>query len=238
MAAATPSRSTPRPVEVAVVVADGDIPERVALDAAWPGWLATPHLVVAADGGAAGAEALGLRVDVLVGDLDSIEPARRAALEAAGTAVERWPRDKEASDTELAIRTALRHAPHRLVVLGAVGGERLDHALANLGLLFLGELGAAEVAILDARSRTRGLRGPAEIVLEGPVGDLVSLLPAGGPVSGVETDGLAFPLAGETLEAGSTRGLSNERVAPLAHVRLRSGSLLVIETHPGTEAQR
>ena len=120
--------------DVAIVVAGGAVPERAAIDAAWPGWGDGRCLVVAADGGAHGAAQAGIAVDELVGDLDSIAPDRLAALEASGASIEAWPRDKDASDTELAVRAALRHRPGRIVILGALGGSRLDHALANVGL--------------------------------------------------------------------------------------------------------
>ena len=66
--------------------------------------------------------------------------------------------------------------------------------------------------------------------LEGRVGDVVSLLPLGTRVDGVATFGLRYPLAGEPLEAGPARGLSNLRERSDAWVEVRSGRLLVIES--------
>jgi thiamine pyrophosphokinase len=220
--------------DLAVVVADGAIPEPAAIDGAWPGWRDGRCVVVAADGGARGAAQLGLAVDELVGDLDSIAADRLAALRADGVRIEVWPRDKDASDTELAVRTALRHRPGRMVILGASGGPRPDHALANVGLLGLDELAGIDVVLLDGVSRIRLVRGPADVTLAGRAGDLVSLLPTGGDVGGVRTDGLAYPLVDERLPAGSTRGLSNVRTTTTAHIRVASGRLLVIEViaHP------
>jgi thiamine pyrophosphokinase len=222
-------------VDVAIVVADGATPERSALDRAWPGWDRGQRLVVAADGGAAGAAALGLPVDLVVGDLDSIDAGSLAALRADGVAIEAWPVDKDASDTELALLAALRHEPGRIVILGAVGGPRLDHALANVALLGLAELAGHDVWMLDATSRLRLVAGPADVALEGRVGDLVSLLPVGVAVEGIQTAGLAYPLAGETLHLGSTRGLSNVLTEATAHLHVETGRLLVIEVVPQPE---
>jgi thiamine pyrophosphokinase len=216
-------------VDVAVVVADGTIPGRAALDRAWPDWDRGQQVVVAADGGAAGAARLGLAVDRVVGDLDSIDALTLEALRAAGVTIEAWPRDKDASDTELALRAALQVEPGRVVILGAAGGARLDHALANVALLGLAELVGRRVTILDETSRLRLVVGPADAALEGRIGDVVSLLPLGTPVEGVRTAGLAFPLAAETLLVGSTRGLSNVRSEPTAHVHVEAGSLLIAE---------
>ena len=221
--------------DVAIVVADGARSSRAALDAAWPGWDRGRRFVVAADGGAAAASALSLPIDLVVGDMDSVAPELLASLRAADVAVEVWPRDKDASDTELALRSATGHAPGRIVILGAVGGGRLDHALANVALLGLAELSGREVSLFDDASRLQLATGPCEVSLEGRVGDLVSLLPLGGDVVGVRTDGLAFPLFDETLAVGSTRGLSNVRTAPTAHVRVDAGRLLIVEVVPPEE---
>jgi thiamine pyrophosphokinase len=62
------------------------------------------------------------------------------------------------------------------------------------------------------------------------VGDLVTLLPLGGDAGGVRTDGLHYPLDGEDLHVGRSRGLSNVVERAPASVSLDRGTLLVIET--------
>lgn len=219
----------------AVVVADGDTPERRALDAAWPGWDEDVELVVAADGGARSCPALGLAPHLIVGDGDSIGPDELDLLEASGVAVERAPIDKDETDTELAILAALRRGASRLTVVGAFGGPRLDHELANLGLLALPALVGREVCLLDARARVSLVQapapggGPVERALPGPIGAIVSLIPSGERVEGVTTRGLRYPLADEPLPAGPARGLSNVRLASDAAIVVRRGRLLVVE---------
>ena len=220
----------------AIIVADGDRPTRVALDATWPGWDAGVGLVVAADGGAAAAGALGLTVDVLVGDADSIAPAESERLAAAGVAVEAALVDKDETDTELALLAALRRGATEITVLGAFGGGRLDHALANIALLAHPSLAARSIELLDGRTRVRLLVAPgpdggaATLALDGRVGDLVSLLPVDGDVEGVTTSGLRYPLVDEPLPLGPARGVSNVRLAAAARVTLRRGRLLVVES--------
>lgn len=220
----------------ALIVADGDVPGRAALDAAWPGWDSEVALVVAADGGWDKAVALGLRPDLLVGDADSLPEARFDQLIADGVAIERSPTAKDESDTELALLAALRRGATHVTVLGALGGKRLDHALANIGLLGLPDPDSAEVELLDGATRVRLLRAPAtnggavRCRLAGARGDLVSLMPLGVPALGVTTDGLLYPLFDETLALGPARGLSNVRNTTYASVTLRSGRLLVVET--------
>ena len=219
-------------LELALVVAAGAAPDRKALDAAWPGWSDGLGLVVAADGGAAAAQALGLRLDVVVGDGDSLGPSRLASLRHEGVEIEAWPTDKDASDLQLALVRALRADPRRLVILGAFGGPRLDHLLANVALLGHPALGRREALALDATTRIRLLVGPSSAELIGRAGDLVTLLAIGSDAEGVTSTGLAYPLADEPLRAGLSRGLSNVRLGPRASVEVRLGQVLILETHP------
>jgi thiamine pyrophosphokinase len=220
----------------ALILADGDGPTRGELDAAWPGWDAAIGLVVAADGGARLAERLGVAIDRWVGDGDSLGEDGLAALVAAGVPIERTRQDKDESDTELAIDAALRLGAVGVVIVGALGGPRIDHALANLGLLAMPALDARTAVILDGRSRVSLVRAPgpdgAAVTrpLPGRTGDLVSLLPLGPGVEGVTTSGLAYPLADEPLPPGRARGLSNVRISPDAAVVVRRGLLLIVES--------
>lgn len=221
----------------AIVLADGEVPARKVLDAAWPGWSDDVDLVVAADGGARHAARLALPVDAWIGDGDSVEASELAALAAAGAEIHRVPVDKDETDTELAMTLALDEGATRLVVLGALGGPRLDHALANVTLLAAPALEGVDTVLFDARATRVSLLvapgrdgGPVERSFAGREGDIVSLLPVGGMARGVLATNLRYPLRSEDLELGRTRGVSNVRTAPEATIRLESGRLLVIET--------
>ncbi|HET9614232.1 MAG TPA: thiamine diphosphokinase, partial [Candidatus Limnocylindrales bacterium] len=124
-----------RVVRHAIVLADGSVEPRAELDAAWPGWAADVDLVIAADGGARHAGPLGFRIDRWVGDGDSIAPDDLAKLVADGVVVDRARVDKDETDTELAILAAVERGADALTILGALGGPRIDHALANVALL-------------------------------------------------------------------------------------------------------
>jgi len=219
----------------AIVLADGDVGARSDLDSAWPGWLEADALVVAADGGARHASGLGLRIDRWVGDGDSLGADGVAALRAAGVLVELVEAAKDESDTELAIRTAVGLGAERVVILGGLGGPRVDHALANIGLLALPALRGVPACLLDPAARISLVSVPGDAVesvrraLPGPVGGLVSLLPQGSGVTGVTTAGLLYPLVDEPLPAGPARGLSNVRMSETASIVVRSGDLLVVE---------
>jgi len=221
---------------VALILADGDAPTRSRLDEVWPGWDDAVDLVIAADGGARHAEALGVTIDRWVGDGDSIGADDLAALAARGIPIERSRPDKDESDTELAIRAALVRASTGVVIVGALGGPRFDHSLANIGLLAMPELAGRTATILDGSARIRLIQAPGpdgqavHCRLDGRSGDHVSLLPVGGPADVVTTSGLVYPLAAESLLPGTARGLSNVRAGPGASVTVGRGQLLVIES--------
>jgi thiamine pyrophosphokinase len=215
-----------------VILADGAVPPRTVLDSAWPGWDADLDLVIAADGGARHGSVLGLRIDRWVGDGDSTDAATLDQLRAAGVAIRRTPADKDESDTELALLDAIGEGAGAITILGAMGGVRVDHALANVGLLRHPALGDRRTVLFDERAtRLSLLQAPADRAsFAGHEGDMVTLLPVGETAGGVTTEGLRYPLAGEPLELGRTRGLSNVRTAAEARISIRSGRLLVIET--------
>lgn len=207
-----------------VVVASGSMPDDDAR------WLDAADVVIAADGGAATLDRLGRRPDRLVGDLDSIDPALAARLEAEGVPVERHPTDKEVTDTELALAAARAAGATEIVVLGALGGRRIDHELANLLLLADPVLDELEVRIVSGGTSVRIVHGGGSLALDGARGHLVSLLPIGGDAAGVTTTGLRWALHGATLPIGASRGISNEIVTTPASVSLEDGILLVVET--------
>lgn len=186
--------------------------------------------VLAADGGVAHALALGLRVEAVVGDLDSAAQADVDEATAAGARIDRHPVTKDATDLELALEEAVALDPERVVVL-ADGGGRLDHLLSVLLLLGSARIAGPRLDAQVGRALVHVIRD--ERALVGEPGELVSLLALHGPAKGVRTEGLFYPLAGETLEPGSSRGVSNVFAAARARVRLEEGVLLAIR--PGAE---
>ena len=192
--------------------------------------LAGADLVVAADSGAAWLANLGVRPDVVIGDMDSIEPSLLASLQADGVTVERHAPDKDASDAELAVRRAVEAGIDEIVIVGALGGDRLDHELANLLLVADAAWRGARLRIVRGGTTVRAVHGGERLELEGGDGDLVTIVSVDGDAAGVRTRGLRYPLGGEALPLGRSRGLSNEVIGAPASVSLERGTLLVIET--------
>jgi thiamine pyrophosphokinase len=213
--------AAPSASDTIIVVTGGD-----PVDPGELGHIPEGALVIAADSGVELAQALGLPIALAIGDFDSVDPAALQAAEAAGAVVERHPEAKESTDLALALDAALAHRPSRIHVVGGHGG-RLDHLLANALLLTSPAYAGVDLVAHVGPARITVIRAEAELV--GLPGDLVSLLAAEGVARGVTTDGLLYPLTGEDLHPGSTRGVSNEMAAAHAVVRLDAGVLLAVQ---------
>ncbi|MDH3262034.1 MAG: thiamine diphosphokinase [Acidimicrobiia bacterium] len=210
--------------DTVIVFAGGDpIPPSAVAD------LPADAFVVAADSGLDRARESGFKIDLLVGDLDSISSDGRQDAEAHGTKIERHPVDKDATDMELALEAARRHGARHVIVIGGYGG-RQDHYLANA--LLLPSPTFADLDIEWRAGRTRLFAVHHALELAGEIGALISLLAVGGAVRGVETQGLRWNLAGDDLEPGSTRGVSNEFRAERASITVEAGTLLVVVPDP------
>jgi len=211
----------------AVVVAHGDVlpSDRAVIDA--------KDYVVAADGGAFALERWKILPHLVVGDMDSLGDAGVERMARQGVPVAKFSAAKDESDLELAVAQAIEVGATEIVLLGALGGDRLDHETANL--LLLADPGYDGVRLEARRGalRIRPVRGEGSLSLAGPIGALVTLLPVNGDADGVTTKGLRFPLRDETLRFGRARGLSNEVVSLPATVTVSKGSLLVFETPQG-----
>lgn len=217
-----------------IVVAHGDVDAHLLADLAraTADEQQAPY-VIAADGGAARALAAGLRPDLVLGDGDSLTDSVRQHLRDLGVEVRLVAADKDESDTELCLLAARERGAGRVSIVGALGGPRPEHSIANLLLLAdprFDEMDL-EIVVPDARLVRIGRADQAgELHIEGQAGDYVSLLPLAGRVVGVSTHGLRFPLRGETLEVGPARGLSNELQGSSARVTTERGCLLVVHT--------
>lgn len=206
----------------AVIVSNGDMADysyyRSCFDRA--------GLIICADGGAYHLRRCGIKPDVLLGDLDSISREDLAWFEKEGVCIERFPAEKDMTDTELAVEYAAAKGYTELILAGSLG-TRMDHSLANVFML---------KRMLDKGIRGRIVNERNEIVLirdrirlEREEGMKVTLLPLTEKVEGVTTSGLYYPLDNATLELGSSWGVSNEFSSDTAEITIHSGLLLVMK---------
>jgi thiamine pyrophosphokinase len=188
--------------------------------------LVAADLLVAVDGGAEALAKAGLMPALLVGDMDSVSPHTREGLEAQGVEVVLLPTTKDETDTEAALRLIVGRGADDITVYGALGGPRLDHLVGNLLLLSSPWLAGIGVRMIDGRHEAFLVQG--DVVLGGERHDIVSLLPLTPEVKDVRTEGLLYPLAGESLFQSATRGVSNAMTGVEARVTHGDGVLLLI----------
>ena len=188
--------------------------------------LARADVLTAVDGGAEALRKLGLVPALFVGDMDSVTPQTREAFESRGVETVLLATAKDETDTEAALRLLVGRGVDDITVYGALGGPRLDHLVGNILLLTAPWLSSVTLRLVDERHTVLLAKGDA--TFGGQQGDVVSLLPLTPEVRDVRTQGLLYPLAGETLTRGSTRAVSNSMRGSEARVTHGEGILLLI----------
>ena len=168
-----------------------------------------------------------MKPNLLIGDLDSVVNSSNEISKQAEFEVQKFPREKDETDLELALRETVKRGFSNLVIVAALGG-RLDQTLGNLALLQQPFLDGYQVTMEDGINEIHLVR--SEITITGKMGDIVSLLAVNQPAVGVITKGLKYPLKSETLYPYQTRGISNEMLSNTAYVALSQGQLLSLHT--------
>jgi len=181
--------------------------------------------ILAADGAWAKARRLGIRVDRVFGDLDSLSLSETEALRESGTPVSTFAAAKDWTDLELALDYALAQTPARIVLFGT-GGGRLDHTLSGLFLLEKGVDAGVPIESAVGRATLRLVAGRCDLS-DAQIDDCVSLIPVSASAT-VRTGGLRFALRDEPLYRAASRGVSNEVCKPPAWIDVTDGRLLVI----------
>ncbi|CAN7727814.1 thiamine diphosphokinase [Mesorhizobium caraganae] len=162
--------------------------------------------VIAADAGIGHARLLGLLPELWVGDFDSVPADLPADLAAVPRQV--FPPEKDKTDGELAIAAALERGATSLVLAGAFGGKRADHAYLHLALsLRLAETGTKVLLTSGAQEGVPLLPGKADF--DYADGTLFSVL-GFSDLSGLTVSGAKWPLDHVEVAFGSSLTISNE----------------------------
>lgn len=181
-------------------------------------------LCIAADGGLRNARLLGVTPAVVLGDFDSVgeEPFPKDA------EILRVPAEKDFTDTQLAVETALKKGATELVIVGGLSG-RLDHTLSNLAILE--DLADKHVPIhlTDGRNRVRLLKNTSTLIPKSGFRYL-SLLCLSEKAKGVSVEGCKYPLKNATLTKKFQYAVSNEITGNCALISVRKGALYIIES--------
>ncbi len=207
----------------AVIFANGELNQAPELDEI----MSQAELVIAADGGANHCDKFGITPDILLGDLDSIDPALLTSYQDKGIAIERHPIQKNATDLELALDLAVEKGARTIWLIAALGG-RWDMSLANLMLAASAKYQDQHI-FLAGQDCTMQILHPSQIhTIRGRAEQKISLLALQGDVHGVTLTGFAYLLSGQTLLFGSSRGVSNLMLTNEATVQHADGTLLCV----------
>jgi len=185
-------------------------------------------LIIAADGGTSHCISLGLKPDVVIGDLDSLDPDVQESLREAETKIIQYPRRKDFTDLELAIQYAKEQGVQEIVIFAALGA-RWDQTIANV--LLPAAFHPMRISIIDGAYEFIFIPAQERVEVCGSSGDIVSLIPLAGDARGITTQNLEYPLSNGSLSFGSTRGISNVLLDDCASITLEEGLLLCIVIH-------
>lgn len=187
-------------------------------------------VILAAD---AGMEALyrdHILPDIIVGDFDSVNPDTLEYFhDKEQIEVCMLNPEKDDTDTEYAIREAIRRGAREIVIVGGTG-TRIDHVLGNICLLGIGLEHQVKICLMDEHNRMRMIDQPLTLKKAEQYGKYVSLIPFSEYVQGVTLRGFKYPLTDYTMGGFNSLGISNEIVSEESSISLTSGQLIVIES--------
>ena len=211
-----------------IIVSGGNIHKDFALDFLKKNKTENTCLI-AADRGVEFFMGTDLEPDVAVGDFDSLSAEGAKYMETLKhTEIRRLKPEKDDSDTQSAANYAIEQGTERIMILGATG-NRIDHLMANFGLLMLGKTKQVQIVLVDAYNYMSLIESGMILKKEEQFGKYVSFFPIEGEVTGLTLKGFKYPLNSYTLKVeDSGLTVSNEISDPEAEVTFETGKLLMI----------
>ncbi len=186
--------------------------------------LLEPFYVIGVDAGAIWLIENREKIDLAVGDFDTIGEEGISSLKKEKVEMIQAVPEKDETDTELAVAIAVKRNAKRILIYGGVG-TRFDHSLANIQLLWKCFQDRIDCEIIDPLNRIKLIDKPTNFKKDH---SYISLIPFSPAVSGVTLVGFKYPLRNATLKWGSSLGISNELVAEIGIIKLKDGVLLVV----------
>lgn len=183
--------------------------------------------LIAVDGGSLHLNKLKLIPNLIIGDLDSISKSDLKKFVNQNAKIIKYPRIKDKTDFELALDYCLTKKFKEIIIFGILG-DRIDHMLANIFLLAKTQTDILSIKIKIYEGKKEIFVLNKEIIINGKIGDEISIIPISSKLENITTDGLYYRLIDDTLLFGTTRGVSNVMKKKLAKIKVSSG-LAVIE---------
>ena len=184
-------------------------------------------IFVAVNGGTKHIIKQNLLPHIIIGDLDSLSSSARSKVLHYDIPVITYPRDKDATDLELALQYVINMVPKEIILIGALGG-RWDQSFANICLLEKCVNKQIKCRIVDGQTTIRLIN--KDVTFKASFGEIVSLQPLSTEVIGINTKGLKFPLKNAALYWFASRGISNVTIKPYVKISIENGSLLIFHT--------
>ncbi len=185
-------------------------------------------LCIAADVGYLNAKRLGDTPDIIVGDFDSGELSKIKA-EFPKADITSVPAEKDFTDTELAVNTAIKKGAEDIVIIGGLDG-RLDHTLANLSIIENLSKIRIYALITNGKNRVRYIESTSTLIPKSHF-KYLSLIPRTPKTKGITILGCKYPLKNASLAQESQGlGISNEITENCAFISIKKGGLLIIES--------
>jgi thiamine pyrophosphokinase len=203
-----------------LIVGNGDIPER--LDRF------VRDVTIAADRAALILLGRGIVPDIAVGDFDSVTAGELDEIRNRIPDVREFPPRKDETDLELAAAAALELKPRQVTVTGATGG-RMDHLLANIGLLERLAAAGTEAVIVDAQNEIRLLTRAGCTIPADPAYPYFSILPVT-ETAVVTLTGCAYPVDTRPFRRGGTLGVSNAVAGTASRIVVHDGTVLLVRS--------
>ena len=187
--------------------------------------------IVCADGGANYAFKLGLIPDTIIGDMDSILPEVMEYFAASNVVMKKYPRQKDFTDTQLALTIAQKWGAAEILMLGSLGG-RLDHAMCNL---YCGiEVVNNNIKLTYFTPECWVYVVNRELVINGRQGDVVSIITLTQEAHGVSISGFEYSLDSTLLDKSNPFTISNVLTGDTGRISLEEGILLAFHYHTET----
>lgn len=181
-------------------------------------------LKIAADGGYKNALRLGVKVDILLGDFDSVGEYKTDE----DIEIIKVPAQKDFTDTQLAVETAIERGADEIVIIGGLSG-RLDHTMSNVSILEDLSMRRVHALITDGNNRIRFINSTSTLIAKSGY-KYLSIILASEKAKGVSAEGCKYPLKNAKLQRNIQYAVSNEIDGNCALISVRKGAVYIVES--------
>ena len=186
--------------------------------------------IIAGDRGLEALYKLKIIPNHVVGDFDSVSPEILEFYKRQSQIIfYTFNAEKDNTDTDIALKLAIQLKSSKITILGALG-KRMDHAIANIHILKDALEANIPCQIIDEHNRIYLINKEMTLEKDKVYGKYVSLIPLTSTVEGLTLTGFKYPLSDYTLLIGTSLGISNEIITDKAHIEMKNGILIVIES--------